>query len=98
MNNSWSGILKYLYRKDRIATFIVIVGAVDAAIGGVDESWSLFAVGLSTIGAAFVYRLLSFKGNQIEEKEQSPQYYLPPQSSATRGPLPNLSNKRNSRL
>jgi hypothetical protein len=52
MNALLPRILKAAYRKEPISSFIVIVGAVDAVIGGVGERWSLLSFGIDDDGAS----------------------------------------------
>lgn len=50
--NDWTRTLKSVYRKEPILSFLVIAGAVNVAIGGLSEHWSLMSVGLSVVGVA----------------------------------------------
>jgi hypothetical protein len=94
MNAPWSKLLKSAYRKEPITSFAIIVGVVDAAIGGVDEHWSLLTFGLSTVGIAIALRLWQFQHRPVEPTQQTPKYYLPPTSA--RPALPTLTAaKRN---
>lgn len=88
MNALWPRFLKSAYRKEPISSFVVIVGAVDAVIGGVDESWGLFSFGVLTIGAAIALRWW-YQGKEVEPIPQRAKHFLPAQSS--RPVLPMLS-------
>ncbi|MGL5083299.1 MAG: hypothetical protein ACRC8A_17600 [Microcoleaceae cyanobacterium] len=92
MNALWLRFLRSSYRREPIASFIVTVGAVDAVIGGVGGSWSLFSFGLGTVGLAIVIRLWQTQRSRIEEPETVSEYYLPPSSS--RPKLPQLSSRQ----
>lgn len=95
MNASWSKLLKSAYRKEQISSFVVIVGAVDAVIGGVDQRWSLLTVGLGTVGVAIALRWWLVQRSQDEPLPQAPIRYLPAQSS--RPALPTLSAESRNR-
>ena len=56
MNAIFPTVLKRLYRKEPISSFIIIVGAVDAVLGGVNELGALMILGLLTSGMAIGYR------------------------------------------
>lgn len=92
MNAAWPRFLKSAYRREPISSFVITVGVVDAAIGGLDERWSLFTFGLGTVGVAIALRWWLTQRNQAELPERVPQHYLPPSSS--RPPLPTLSNSK----
>lgn len=93
MDASWTKLFKSIYRKEKISSFIVIVGAVDAVIGGVDQHVSLLTFGLGTVGLAIAWRWWQIQQSEIEPPQQTAKYYLPPQSS--RPAMPVLStNKR----
>ncbi len=94
MNASWSKLLKSAYRKERISSFVVIVGAVDAVIGGVDQRWGLLSFGLGTVGAVIALRWWQLQSSQAELPPQTPKYYLPSHSSRTALPILTAS-KRN---
>lgn len=88
MNILFPRFLRSLYRKEPISSFVVLVGAVDAVIGGVDQSWSLFSVGLGTVGVAIVLRWWQIQRQEDQLNEQEvPQFYLPPQSSRPALPM-----------
>jgi hypothetical protein len=96
MNNSLLKRFKSIYRQEKVSSFIIIVGVVDAILGGVDQRTSLLTVGLTTVGVAIAYRWLTVQKYSEEIPEKSAKYYLPPQPDNS--PLPNLNSKRNSRL
>lgn len=89
MNALFPRILKSAYRKEPITSFIVIVGAVDAVIGGVGERWSLLTFGLMMVVLAVVLRWWQAQRREAELAEQPVTHFLPPNSS--RPALPMLS-------
>ncbi len=95
MNALWPRFLKAAYRKEPISSFIVIVGAVDAVIGGVGERWSLLSFGLMMIMLAIALRWWQSQRRDTELAEQPVTHFLPPSSS--RPPLPMMTaSKRQS--
>lgn len=92
MNALWPKIFKTAYRKDPVVSFVITVGAVDAVIGGLGASWSLFGLGMGTLGVAIILRFSLLKRSHIDPPPV-PEYYLPPNSS--RPQLPNLSRNKN---
>jgi hypothetical protein len=101
MNAIFPTVLKRLYRKEPISSFIIVVGAVDAVLGGVNEVGTLMILGLLTSGIAIGYRWwciqqaeARFGGGAFpKDNRKSKQLYLPP--SEHRTPLPNLGSRRN---
>ncbi len=89
MNIALSRILKSVYRKEPLSSFIITVGAVDAVIGGLDDQWALFSLGILVVAIAIVIRVWQSQRHQVQEHQQAPEYYLPSHSS--RPPLPMLS-------
>jgi hypothetical protein len=92
MNAIFPTVLKRLYRKEPISSFIIIIGAVDAVLGGVNEIGTLMILGLLTSGAAIGYRWWSIQQAESKSDRQSKQLYLPSQSDRT--PLPNFDRRR----
>ncbi|HIK27186.1 MAG: hypothetical protein N3E45_06710 [Oscillatoriaceae bacterium SKW80] len=88
MNVSWPRIWKSVYRREPISGFIITVGAVDAAIGGMGGRGSLLAFGLMVASAALVWRWWVIQRTRLEEPERVAQHYLPP--TASRPQLPTL--------
>lgn len=94
MNVSWPRVLKSVYRKEPITSFVVTVGAVDAVIGGVGASGSLLAFGLGTAATAVALRWWQYHRAAGEQQPApAPEYFLPPHGS--RPQLPMLSVKKN---
>ncbi|NJO46781.1 MAG: hypothetical protein HC835_14785 [Oscillatoriales cyanobacterium RM2_1_1] len=92
MNALWLRLLRSSYRREPIASFIVTVGAIDAVIGGIGSSWSLFGFGLSTVAVAVAIRLWQTQRIPVKDAETAPEYYLPPASSRPR--MSQLSSRR----
>ncbi len=93
MNAIFPTVLKRLYRKEPISSFIIVVGAVDAVLGGVNEVGTLMILGLLTSGIAIGYRWWCIQQAETRFDRKSKQLYLPP--SENRTPLPNLGSRRN---
>ena len=90
MNAAWVRFLKSTYRREPITSFLVTVGAVDAVIGGLGDRWSLFTLGMGTVGLAIVLRWLMIQQRStVEVPSEAPEYFLPPTPSRTA--LPNLN-------
>ncbi|WP_295614988.1 hypothetical protein [Chamaesiphon sp. GL140_3_metabinner_50] len=92
MNAIFPTFLKRLYRKEPISSFLIVVGAVDAVLGGVNEIGTLMILGLLTSGVAIGYRWWCIQQAEAGSDRKSKQLYLPP--SSNRSPLPNLDSRR----
>ncbi|MBE9125969.1 MULTISPECIES: hypothetical protein [unclassified Coleofasciculus] len=92
MNAIGPRFFKLAYRKEPISSFIIIVGAVDAVIGGVGERWSLLSFGLLMVMLAIAVRWWQTQKREEELVEQPVTHYLP--SSPSRPPLPMLNSTR----
>lgn len=88
MNALWPRILKSAYRKEPISGFIIIMGAVDAVIGGVGERWSLLTFGMTMVLLAIVIRWWQTQSRETKFAEQPVTHFLP--ESPSRPPLPRL--------
>lgn len=93
MNASWPRILKSVYRREPLTSFIVTVGAVDAVIGGIGASGSLLAFGLGTASVAIALRWLQIQRASVEQPAPAPEYYLPPHSSRPQLPMLSVQKK-----
>ena len=83
MNVVWSRVLRSVYRKEPVVSFVVTIGAVDAAIGGLNERWSLMALGLGMVGSALILRWWQAQRQlSIEPVENAPVHILPPHRSS----------------
>ncbi|MEM7724941.1 MAG: hypothetical protein AAF208_01050 [Cyanobacteria bacterium P01_A01_bin.45] len=96
MNAALPRILKSAYRKEPIISTFITIGAVDTLIGGVDDSWSLFAFGLTILGISVLFRLLRMEPDDslTEEPEKESQLYLPQKSSNSSLPMLSISKKK----
>lgn len=92
MNGLAPRFLKSAYRKEPISSFILIVGAVDAVIGGFDNRLSLLILGLGTVGTAIVLRWWVLQQTKVDLPSGKPIHYLPSRSS--RPSLPMLSVRK----
>ena len=95
MNALWPRFLKSAYRKEPISSFILIVGAVDAVIGGIGERWTLLSFGLALILMAAGLRWWQIQKAQAVLAEEAARHFLPPSSS--RPPLPMLTSEKHRR-
>lgn len=95
MNVLLPRFLKVAYRKEPISSFILLLGVVDAVIGGVGERWTLLSFGLVVVFLAAILRWWKTQQAQALVSEQTPRYILPPSSSRT--PLPMLMNEKHRR-
>ncbi|MDF2388256.1 hypothetical protein JMG10_42935 [Nostoc ellipsosporum NOK] len=82
MNAVLPRFLKSTYRKDPLVSVLITVGVVDALIGGLDDSWSLFAFGLGTAGVALAFKLWRVQQRRSMPEEPVVQHYLPSRSSS----------------
>ncbi len=94
MNAIFPPVLKRLYRKERISSFLIVVGAVDAVLGGVNQVGTLMILGLLTSGVSLGYRWWCIQQAETRLGFKSKQLYLPP--SPNNNPLPTL-DRRNRR-
>ncbi len=91
INALWHRFIKSAYRKEPISSFIIIVGAVDAVIGGFGERWSLLSFGLMMVVLAAALRW--WQQRQVQELSEQPvTRFLPPSQSPP--PLPMLSTTK----
>lgn len=94
MNALWPRILKSAYRKEPISSFIIIIGAVDAVIGGVGERWSLLTFGLMMVLLAVAVRWWQSQRREAELAEQPVTHFLPPSSSRPALPILSTAKRR----
>lgn len=95
MNVLWPRFLKSAYRKEPISSFFLIAGAVDAAIGGVGQHWTLLTFGLTVVFFAIALRWWQIQRTQAVSIEEVPRQFLPPGSSQS--PLPMLTSDKRRR-
>lgn len=89
MNPLFARFLRAVYRKEPVSGFILILGATDVLMGGLEGRVSLLSVGLfiALLGAMMRWRQAEKKSEAIAT--ETVRYYLPPGS--TRQPLPLLT-------
>lgn len=83
MNAILPRFLQSVYRKEPVISVLMTMGAIDALIGGLDESWSLLIFGLGTAGVALILKLWRLQQRPALPEESVVQHYLPPQSSSS---------------
>ncbi|MBW4440186.1 MAG: hypothetical protein KME10_02900 [Plectolyngbya sp. WJT66-NPBG17] len=99
MNALWFRLLRTVYRKEPITGFILTAGAMNVAIGGIDQNTSLVIFGLSTVAIALAVRWWSLshrpapvRVTPADRPTRVPVRALPERSSARS--LPDLSMPR----
>ena len=92
MNSFLPRFLKKAYYKEPISAFILIVGVVDALIGGFNERWTLLSLGLVLVFSSAVMRWLQSQKINNSISQQPPRRYLPPNSG--QNALPVLKSKK----
>lgn len=95
MNAVLPRVLKSAYRKEPLISIFMTIGIVDAFIGGLDDSWSLFAFGLGALGVALTFKLWRMQQRpSVPEEPQAQGYYLPAQSSSSSLPMLSITKKK----
>lgn len=95
MNAVFPRIVKSAYRKEPLISILITMGIVDALIGGFDDSWALFIVGLGTAGIALTIRWWRIQQRlSLQNQEAVEQLYLPSQSSKSALPMLSISKKK----
>ncbi|MBD0343879.1 MAG: hypothetical protein ICV63_03405 [Coleofasciculus sp. Co-bin14] len=94
MNALWPRVLKSAYRKEPISSFIILMGAVDAVIGGAGERWSLLTFGLLMVVLAIALRWWQTQRRESELAEQPVTHFLPPSSSQPALPVLSASKRK----
>jgi hypothetical protein len=95
MNALVPRFLKSAYRKEPISSFIVIVGAVNAVLGGVGERWTLLSFGVIVMLTAAMLRWWKIHKAQATIPDELPRRFLAP--SSPRSPLPLLTSEKQRR-
>jgi len=97
MNVIWSRFLRSAYRRDPISSFVITVGVVDAAIGGLGAQWSLMTVGLGTMGIAIAYRWRQqYRQRASDLPSRAPIHVLPPYTAGSKLPALSMAQKKSS--
>jgi len=94
MNATLPRFLKSVYRKDPIISGLMTMGVVEALIGGLDDSWTLFAFGLGSTGIAIAFKLWRLQQRPPLPEEPVVQHYLPSRSSSSALPTLNVPKKK----
>jgi len=94
MNVVLPRFLKSFYRKEPLISMLITMGAVDALIGGLDDSWSLFAFGLGIAGVTLAYRWWRIQQRRPIPEDPVVQHYLPSHSSSPTLPMLSISKKK----
>lgn len=93
MNPLFARFFRAVYRKEPVSGFILILGATDALIGGLDGRSGLLSVGLLIALLGIIMRWRQGEKASHKIAPETVKYLLPPGS--TRQPLPLLmSSKR----
>ncbi|MGF1488446.1 MAG: hypothetical protein ACFBSE_15275 [Prochloraceae cyanobacterium] len=82
--------------KQPLYSFVLTVGSVEAAIGSLNRSYSLFAFGLITIFLAGVISWWQKRSRQTNSRQKLAKRFLSP--APDREPLPKLTRKKQSRM
>lgn len=85
------------YRKEPLITVLITMGVVDALIGGLNDSWSLFAFGACAAGLTLSYKWWRVLQRRPLPEEPVIQHYLPSRSSNSALPILNTSKKPSSK-
>ncbi len=91
MRDLFPRLWRSVYRPDPLASFLLIVGAVDTVIGSASGHWSLFGLGAGTVFVAIALRWWQRQSVPARSPRRPTAGYLPPASSPP--PLPLLSRK-----
>lgn len=85
-------VVKRLYRKEPISSFLIVVGLLELVIGGVDGEWSLFSLGLGLVLGAVFVRWSQIRKRRREVEKILPRRYLPPSDGSQPLPYLDLAN------
>ncbi|MDZ7959382.1 MAG: hypothetical protein RMY34_16105 [Aulosira sp. DedQUE10] len=94
MNVVLPRFLKSSYRKEPLISVLITMGVVDALIGGLDDSWSLFTFGLGIAGISLVWKLWRIQQSRPLPEEPLVQHYLPSRSSSPTLPMLTVTKKK----
>jgi hypothetical protein len=95
MNVLLPKFLKAVYGKEPLTGFLLILGATDVAIGGLDGQWTLLSFGIIIVLTAAGLRWWQIQKAQSISAENNSKHFLPPSSSNS--PLPLLINEKRQR-
>ncbi len=94
MNVIFPRFVKSAYRREPIISILITMGIVDAVIGGFNDSWSLFVIGLGTAGVTLAYKLWRVQQRPPLPEEPVVQHYLSDRSSSSALPMLTVSKKK----
>ena len=92
MNPLFARFLRSVYRKEPVSGFILILGATDALIGGLNGRGSLLSIGLIIALLGIIMRWRQGEKKSRAMATEPVRYMLPP--SAPRKPLPLLTSSK----
>jgi hypothetical protein len=92
VNPLFARFFRAVYLKEPVSGFILILGATDALIGGLDRHGSLLSIGLFIALLGIIMRWRQGEKKSPNVSAQSAKYLLPPAS--THQPLPVLMNSK----
>ena len=75
MNQMLPRFVRSLFRREPVTSFLITIGATDAAIGGLNNRGGLMSVGLALVGVTVLLRFL-------QSQRQTPPPPLPVQPQA----------------
>jgi hypothetical protein len=81
------------YRREPIASFLMTMGAVDVALGGVSSHGGLLVLGIIILGGALGVKWIQSQRRTDRFAEPVVQHYLPPQSSQSELPMLSIKKK-----
>jgi hypothetical protein len=86
--------LRSTYRRDPIPSFLMTMGAAEAALGGVSSHGGLLILGVVMFGGALGLKWLQSLRRSDTISEPTVQHYLPSQSSQAELPMLSITKKR----
>ncbi|WP_069791804.1 hypothetical protein A5482_012570 [Cyanobacterium sp. IPPAS B-1200] len=97
MKSKFPKSLKSVYRQEPISAFIFTFGAIELAMGGFSEHWSLMSFGLLFVITGLMMRWLQTQKPQKKIPRNTPRRYLPESDRTFAEPLPVLRRKKDYR-
>jgi hypothetical protein len=86
--------LRSTYRRDPIPSFLMTMGAAEAALGGVSSHGGLLILGVVMFGGASGLKWLQSLRRTSIISEPAVQHYLPSESSQAELPMLSIAKKR----
>ncbi|MGY6529115.1 MAG: hypothetical protein ACXITR_04235 [Cyanobacterium sp.] len=97
MKSKFPKSLKSVYRQEPISAFIFTFGAVELAMGGFSEHWSLMSFGLLLVVTGLILRWLQTQQTTQKKIPRNTRRYLPEAERTFAQPLPVLRRKQDYR-